>query len=102
MTKKRRYSHYHRPIDCYTQSLFPCCSNDHRVAAVRINHPYFLLSGAVREEIEQMRGLRHPNVAGFIGICPGVDAVWIVSEFCSRGNLIEALKNNIINDWEFR
>ncbi|XP_060577414.1 atrial natriuretic peptide receptor 1-like [Ruditapes philippinarum] len=54
-------------------------------------------------ELKQMRDVTSPNLTRLIGICPDLNNIIILTEFCSRGSLQEMLLNESIKlDWDFR
>lgn len=44
-----------------------------------------------------MRGLRHPNLASFIGACVEPTKVCVVTGYCSKGSLRDVLQNRHVN-----
>jgi len=49
------------------------------------------LTQAMREEIYELRELRHPNLTHFIGICYISDSIGLITEYVGKGSLKEIL-----------
>jgi abelson tyrosine-protein kinase 1 len=45
------------------------------------------------EEAAIMKEMRHPNLVQLLGVCTREPPFYIVTEFMSRGNLLEYLRN---------
>ncbi|XP_055348094.1 atrial natriuretic peptide receptor 1-like [Paramacrobiotus metropolitanus] len=52
--------------------------------------------------LQQLRGIHHPNINTFLGICfhPQKATAYLVSEHCPRGSLLE-LQKHMTLDWDF-
>ncbi|GAB4823442.1 hypothetical protein N2152v2_010488 [Parachlorella kessleri] len=55
--------------------------------AMSLSNPVLL---NLQKEASLMAALRHPNIVGFLGVCPTPPCV--VSDFCSRGSLNDVLR----------
>ncbi|GAB4821070.1 hypothetical protein N2152v2_008116 [Parachlorella kessleri] len=55
--------------------------------AISLSNPVLL---NLQKEASLMAALRHPNIVGFLGVCPTPPCV--VSDFCSRGSLNDVLQ----------
>ncbi|GAB4823443.1 hypothetical protein N2152v2_010489 [Parachlorella kessleri] len=55
--------------------------------AMSLSNPVLL---NLEKEASLMAALRHPNIVGFLGVCPTPPCV--VSDFCSRGSLNDVLR----------
>jgi len=49
------------------------------------------LSQNMREEIYDLRELRHPNLIHFVGICYTMDGIGLITEYVGKGSLMEIL-----------
>jgi len=57
----------------------------------------------IEREMDTLTQLNHPNIVQLIGLCIGLDDLFIVTEFVSGGNLHSKLENKAIElDWKLR
>ncbi|XP_067931883.1 atrial natriuretic peptide receptor 1-like [Watersipora subatra] len=69
----------------------------------RVNKKGFKLTKQIRTEVRQIRRFDHTNVTQFVGACVKVPNIFILSKFCSKGNLAKVLTaKNIPLSWAFR
>ncbi|CAH1242817.1 NPR2 [Branchiostoma lanceolatum] len=73
------------------------------VAIKKIQKQCFQLTKTIRREVQQVRGLDHPNLCKFIGGSIEVPSVAIITEYCPKGSLNDVLLNDDIPlNWGFR
>ncbi|XP_037333684.2 atrial natriuretic peptide receptor 1-like [Pungitius pungitius] len=87
------------------RTLFTCTGiyDGRTVAIKRIQTKSFYLSKAIRQEVQQVRELDHPNLCKFVGGCVEVPDVAIVTEYCPKGSLNDVLLNEDVPlNWGFR
>jgi len=57
----------------------------------------------IEREMDTLTQLNHPNIVQLIGLCIGLDDLFIVTEFVSGGNLHSKLEDKSIEmDWKLR
>ncbi|XP_060078089.1 atrial natriuretic peptide receptor 1-like [Ylistrum balloti] len=71
--------------------------HDITVAVKYINKPYITVTDNVMKEINQMRNLKNANVNPLIGASVEPEKIFLVSEYCSKGSLLDVLLNDNIN-----
>ncbi|XP_078573901.1 atrial natriuretic peptide receptor 1-like isoform X3 [Branchiostoma floridae x Branchiostoma japonicum] len=73
------------------------------VAIKKVQKQCFQLTKTIRREVQQVRGLDHPNLCKFIGGSIEVPSVAIITEYCPKGSLNDVLLNDDIPlNWGFR
>ncbi|KAI8510211.1 hypothetical protein Bbelb_126390 [Branchiostoma belcheri] len=73
------------------------------VAIKKVQKQCFQLTRTIRMEVQQVRGLDHPNLCKFIGGSIEVPSVAIITEYCPKGSLNDVLLNDDIPlNWGFR
>jgi len=70
-----------------------------RAAAIKIfNNKKELDTTYVRNEIKAMQSLVHPNIVEYYGSYLWKNVVWTAMEFCTSGNLREAILQNQMDE----
>jgi len=74
------------------------------VAVKKILEPGGDMEKYVDRELALLKNLRHPNIVQFIGVCKHKDEIFIVTEYCSKGNLKSLLygKPEVSLSWRRR
>lgn len=64
-----------------------------RVAVKTLKEDMMHLEEEFLEEAELMKGMRHPNLVQLLGVCTREAPIYIVTEFMTKGNLLDYLRN---------
>jgi LIM domain kinase 1 len=57
----------------------------------------------IEREMDTLTQLNHPNIVQLIGLCIGLDDLYIVTEFVNGGNLRAKLDDkSLVLDWKLR
>ena len=51
------------------------------------------ISREVMKEMKLMREMRHNNVNSFIGACPDLHCITLITEYCAKGSLQDIFEN---------
>ncbi|XP_052256190.1 speract receptor-like isoform X4 [Dreissena polymorpha] len=75
-----------------------------RTAAVRVvNKKEFSLTMPIRKEVRAVRACDQANVCKFIGASVTLPNIWVLTEYCAKGNISDVLLNEEIPlNWAFR
>ncbi|ORX48080.1 hypothetical protein BCR36DRAFT_371332 [Piromyces finnis] len=75
----------------YTRTGMIGYRNGLQVFVKQIKSRKITLSQGMREEIYELRELRHPNLIHFVGICYVLDGIGLITEYVGKGSLMEIL-----------
>lgn len=70
------------------------------VKEIRLQDPQLIptVVGQIRDEMNVLQFLDHPNIVSYYGMEPHRDKVYLFMEYCSGGSLVELLEHGRIED----